>query len=364
VSRGPNAWVAGGTTVALLLLWVLATGETVAAHETQPSDPEAVRLLRDAAYAAQTTPYEGTQFIAAHASDGGARSQVRSQVKVVHALGDGTVVRTGPAAADSGAYQPHAGLGGFTREMLDLLARNYSVVRGADTSVCGRRARVVEARRSDGSIAARFWIDRSTGLMLRRELADGHGRPVVVTGFSALTLLRAHAAGGPLRGRVISIGRIRQSVGTGAVITSPWLHQLGDAELRRLRSGGWAVPRALPGRLSLYEARESDADAVVHVGYSDGLSDVSVFIQRGDLDEHRFAGWRKRSLRGNTVFERNSLQRWAVWANRGYVYTVLADAPASTTESVVAALPHGGAGFWARPARGLTRLGSWINPFD
>lgn len=359
MSRGPNAWVAGGATAALLFLWALAAGDA-AARQTPPSDPEAVRLLREAAGAAQTTAYEGTQFMTARTPGGTARSQVR----VVHAPGDGTVVHTDRPAAGHDAFQPDAGLAGLTQQMLDLLVRNYSIVRAPDTSVSGRAARVVEARRADGSVAARFWIDQYTGLMVHRELAGAHGEPVIVTGFSALTLTGTPARNRTEHGRGTSVGRIRQSSAVPAAVTSPWEHRLAGAELGRLRSRGWTVPGALPGRLSLYEARESDPDGVVHLGYSDGLSEVSVFIQRGDLDEQPFSGWRKRRLDGNTVFERNSLRRWAVWASRGYVYTVLADAPASTTTSVVAALPHGGSGFWARPARGLTRLGSWLNPFD
>jgi negative regulator of sigma E activity len=357
VSRGSHAWVAGGATAALL--WMLAAGDATAARETPPSDPEAMRLLRDAAGAARTTPYQGTQFITAWASG----SATRSQVKVLHAPDDGAVVHTGSSTADRDIFQPDAGLAGFTQKMLDLLAHNYSIVRAPDAQVFERQARVVEAKRADGSVAGRFWIDRDTGLMLHRELADAHGEPAIVTGFSALTLGPA-AVRAPERGRGVSVGRIRQSTGTPAAVTSPWGHQLMDTELRRLRAGGWTVPNTLPGRLSLFEARRSDPDAVIHLSYSDGLSAVSVFVQRGDLDEHRFTGWRKRSLHGNTVFERDSLQRWAVWASRGYVYTVLAEAPQSTTESVVAALPHGGTGFWVRPARGLTRLGSWLNPFS
>jgi sigma-E factor negative regulatory protein RseB len=357
VSRGSHAWAAGGATAALL--WTLAAGDATATRQTPPSDPEAMRLLRDAAGAARTTSYEGTQFIAAWASGG----PTRSQVKVVHTSDDGAVVHTGRSAADRQIVQPDAGLGGFTQQTLDLLAHNYSVVRAPDTRVFERPVQVVEARRADGSVAGEFWIDYDTGLMLHRELVGTHGEPVIIAGFSALTVGRA-AIRAPLRGRGVSVGRVRQSTGAQAAVSAPWGHRLVDTELGRMRAGGWTMPRTLPGRLALYEARRSDPDAVVHLSYSDGLSAVSVFVQRGDLDGHRFAGWRKRNVGGTTVFERSSLQRWAVWASRGYVYTVLADAPQSTTESVVAALPHGGSGFWARPARGLTRLGSWLNPFS
>jgi hypothetical protein len=360
VNKGPNAWVAGGVAVALVFLWVLAAGDAVAARDAPPDDPEAMRLLRDAAGAARTTPYEGIQFIAAWTSGGAATSEVR----VAHAPDDGTVVHTGQSAGGRDTFQPDAGLAGFTPKTLELLVHNYSVVRAADAYISGRPAHVVEARRADGSVAGRFWIDGDTGLMLHRELVDPYERPVTTTGFRELHLTGRGAMRSRGADRGASAGKVGEPTAARAVVTSPWGHELIAAELGTLRAGGWTVPHGLPGRLTLFDARQSDPDAVVHLGYSDGLFAVSVFIQRGDLDERRFAGWRKRTLRGRTVFERGSLQRWAVWGSRGYVYTVLADAPQSTTDSVVAALPHGGTGFWARPARGLTRLGSWLNPFE
>jgi hypothetical protein len=46
------------------------------------------------------------------------------------------------------------------------------------------------------------------------------------------------------------------------------------------------------------------------------------------------------------------------------VYTVVADAPTQTVDSVVGALPHDKPpGFWHRMTRGLVRLASWVNPF-
>jgi sigma-E factor negative regulatory protein RseB len=47
------------------------------------------------------------------------------------------------------------------------------------------------------------------------------------------------------------------------------------------------------------------------------------------------------------------------------VYTLIADAPASTVSEVVAGLPHQDQpGFWVRMARGFRRLASWANPFS
>jgi sigma-E factor negative regulatory protein RseB len=333
-----------------VLLWSVTASDAGAAPVAMRSDSEALRLLRDAGGAVLSTPYEGTQFITTWSDTGATTSLIR----VSHTPSQGTYIEVRRTTADSGGvtYEPdggdaRGGLTGFTPKMLDLMARNYSVVRGSEDSVCGRPARVVEARRPDGSPAGRFWIDRATGLMLHRELIDGQGRAVSITGFYD-----------------IRIGQPKPQVRDVQTVASPWGHELAAADLGFLRSGGWTVPATLPGHLELYDARRADRDGVVHLGYSDGLSAVSVFIQRGALDERRFARWSKINSGGRTVYEHNALQRWAVWNSDEYVYTVLADAPQGTADSVIAALPHGGPGFWGRLGRGLKRLGSWLNPFD
>jgi hypothetical protein len=345
-----GAWLAGGLATALVMLLSVTTGDAGAAPVIMRSDPEALRLLRNAGGAVLSTPYEGTQFITTWSDTGATTSLIR----VTHTPGHGTYIEVRRTTADSGGvtYEPdggdaHYGLTGFTPKMLDLMAHNYSVVQGGEDSVCGRPARVVEARRADGSPAGRFWIDRDTGLMLHRELLDGQGRAVSITGFYD-----------------IRIGRPKQQRRVAQTVAAPWGHELAAADLGFLRNGGWTVPATLPGHLELYDARQADRDGVVHLGYSDGLSAVSVFIQRGALDERRVSRWRKSDSGGRTVYEHNALQRWAVWGSDDYVYTVLADAPQGTADAVIAALPHGGPGFWGRLGRGLKRLGSWLNPFE
>jgi sigma-E factor negative regulatory protein RseB len=102
---------------------------------------------------------------------------------------------------------------------------------------------------------------------------------------------------------------------------------------------------------------------VLDLGYSDGLSVVSVFEQRGGLPA-ALPGWRRTTVAGHVVFVAEPDQRLLTWAGRGMVYTVMADAPPQTVDAVVGALPHDGpAGFWKRMSRGLDRLASWANPF-
>jgi sigma-E factor negative regulatory protein RseB len=345
--------MAGGIAAALLMLWFVTTGDTASGARLQ-SDPEALRLLRGAEGAARTTPYEGTQFVTAWSRSGMATT---SLVKVVHIPGDGTHMRVQSTTADQGGQMFEAddsehtgGLTGYTPKMLDLLARNYAVVRAGQGEVSGRPTSVIEARRPDGSAAGRFHIDRQTGLMLRRELLDQQGREVNLTFF---TEIRPTAP----KSRVL--------MASAPTVEAPWAHELASADLGSLRHRGWPVRDSLPDRLSLYDARQLDGHGpVVHLSYSDGLSVVSVFLQRGTLDADSVASWHKATRGGRTVYLSDTMQQRAMWAGRGYVFTVLADAPPPVVDSVVAALPHGQTGFWGRLRRGLHRLSSWANPFD
>ncbi|MDL4772102.1 MULTISPECIES: MucB/RseB C-terminal domain-containing protein [Thermomonosporaceae] len=369
--RGRSRWsgvLVGGLTAALAIAAALA-GDTGTVRRVR-SDPEAVRLLRAATGAAQRVPYEGRRFLTTWSS----RRTSTSTVRVTHTPGDGTYYQSD---SDGRAYQPDAaafwgGSYGFTSETLTLLTRNYTVVRAPDAAVCGRPAQVVEARRPDGSPAGRFWLDTETGLMLHRELIDAAGHRVAATGFTEVNLAAERGGRGTLRaGRSPTKAPARtpvdapaKGIADGAVPATLWADRLDGAELAELRDNGWPVPRSLPGRLKLYDARRPQSGGdVVHLSYSDGLAAVSVFVQHGNLDDRRFGDWQKTGKRDRTVFRREALQRWAVSAGNGYVYTVLTDAPQSTADAVARTLPRDGTPFWRRLGRGFRRVGSWINPF-
>ncbi|MFI0483784.1 MucB/RseB C-terminal domain-containing protein [Actinomadura sp. 9N215] len=343
-----------------LALGAALAGDPAAARRVR-SDPGAVGLLRAAADAARRVPYEGRRFMTTWSRS---RSST-SRVTVSHMPGDGVRYRSGTGSGDG--YQPDADGGdptGFTAATLDLLTRNYSVVRAADAAVCGRHARVVEARREDGSPAGRFWIDSETGLLLHRELIDATGRRVVATGFSEISYTVPAAEPAPYGLGAPRGGAARFPATSGQGAASVWGDRLDGADLADLRDGGWPVPKALPGRLTLHDARRDTGGGAVHLSYSDGLAAVSVFVQPGVIDERGLSGWQKTVRRGRTIFHRESLRRWAVSAGDGYVYTVLTDAPQSTADAVAASLPHDSTSFWTRVSRGARRLAGTANPFD
>ena len=365
IGRGrARSVLACGLAGALALAAALA-GDPAASRRVR-SDPAAVALLRAAADAASRVPYQGRRFLT---TSGRSRSET-SRVGVAHRPGDGIRYRSGVGTG----YRPESAAGdttGFTRETLALLTDNYSVVRAADASVCGRRARVVEARRADGSAAGRFWIDSETGLMLHRELIDARGHSVVTTGFSEISFTEPPpeppVLDGPRRGlaRFPETGTGGSADGSGGRgAAAEWGDDLDGADLERLRERGWPVPEELPGRLTLHDARREGGGGPVHLSYSDGLAAVSVFVQRGRLDEDALGGWQRIVKDDRTVFRRESLRHWAVSAGEGYVFTVLTDAPQSTAEAVAARLPGSAADpFWPRLWRGARRLASSVDPF-
>jgi sigma-E factor negative regulatory protein RseB len=102
---------------------------------------------------------------------------------------------------------------------------------------------------------------------------------------------------------------------------------------------------------------------VLDLGYSDGLSVVSVFEQHGNLAA-KLDGWQKITVAGHVIYAASPDQRSLTWSGRGMVYTVIADAPAQTVTNVIGALPHDAPpGFWKRMSRGFARMASWVNPF-
>ncbi|WP_019634733.1 sigma-E factor regulatory protein RseB domain-containing protein [Actinomadura atramentaria] len=304
------------------------------AERPPADDAGAIRLLRAAADAARRVPYQGKRFLTVWGA-----TATTAAAAVAHIPGRGTLYGAmlrpdGPAAAD-----PPTG------RVLAALLRNYTVLRGADTGVLGRAAHLVEAHRHGGGVAGRFWLDAATGLLLRRELLDARGRQVAESGFTELVVGPAAA---PPRG-----------VPDASAL---WPTALDRAARTALRGDGWPVPEELPGRLRLFDARRAP-DGTVHLGFSDGLAAVSVFVQRGRTDRSALPGWRP-ARHGILVRDDDLLRHWAITSSNGYVVTVVTEAPASTAVAVAARLRPRRDAVTARLGRGVRRLGSWLNPFD
>ena len=323
---------------------------------TGHDDPGLV-LLHEAASAGRTVSYAGVQIISWWSPDG----TMTVAVDITHQPRHGTLLQTvgaGTAAAGQAlmAGGPGAQPGdvlGVTEETLDLLSANYHVVAGGAGSACDRAATVVEARRRDGTLAAKFWLDDATKIPLRRELFDDNSR---IINDSIFVDFRP---GLPAAASMQAMSR----VGVAAA-ARPW-NVLTAADRDRLRAKGWPLPAELPGGLVLFDARQAvtASGPVFELGYSDGLAGVSLFVQRGDLPS-RLVGWRQVDVAGRTVYARDPAGQGITWSSHGHVLTVIADAPAATIGAAVRALPYDAQrGFWSRIGHGFGRVISWVNPF-
>jgi hypothetical protein len=321
-----------------------------------------LRLLENAAVACRSVAFEGVEVM----NWWGPAGPASAVVNVWHAPG-GQILARGPGRAQGAVGLPRHlvspadgsvlpdgngqmlsgdGMLGMSQRLAGLLAANYRLAVSGPGRAAARTARVVTVRRDDGSLAARFWLDKATTLPLRREVFDSGGRVVSDVSLGHLSLGRGAVAAMP---------------GAGA---KPWGDTLSQAQLARLRASGWPLPGPLPGRFTLLGAREdtSASEPIVDLAFSDGLSVISVFVQPGHLPV-RLRGWSRVALRGCRVYADDADGRSVAWTARGYVYTLVAAAPPQTIGQVVAALPHGGdAGILGRIGRGLHKLLSWVSP--
>jgi sigma-E factor negative regulatory protein RseB len=317
-------------------------------------DEQAVRLLARAERAPRSVAYSGVQFI----SSWGVRGTASLVVEVRHWPAKGTAVSVRNASGGVGGElfqgDPGDAAGGVARAgsgPLGLLARNYHVEREPRReNVAGRPADVVVALREDRSPAARFWLDAATGLLLRREVYDSKGATARASAFVD-----------------ISVGRVSSAGHLPPMLSSRDSAPVTGARLDELRAAGWQVPERLPLGLHLYDVRETtdSAGPILHLSYSDGLSTVSLFEQRGHLDLDKLGAYRQERLGSAQVYALAGVPLRLTWSTGGTVYSVLADAPDETVQALVEALPHEehSDGFLSRVRRGLGRFVSWLNPF-
>jgi len=350
------------------------TGEATAGsgelydHAESAQDGTGIQLLGESAAASLAASYQGVELLAQWGVAG-----PDTIVSDVWHSGGVTVTQTSDAAMLTGT-QPYVsydadnrspeGVFGVTKPLVSLLGQHYVAVYQGIGSAAGRPALVVELLRADGSLAARFWLDRETMLPLRREVFDTSAQLISQEAFVQVqfgTLTKPPAPPAPPAPAAASGASAKASAATPS--GSGWSAVTAPAQLLAgLNKQGWQLPVSLPGGLPLYLAARSTTAAgqVLDLGYSDGLSVVSLFVQRGTLAQ-RPAGWQQVSLPGHQVYVAGHS---IVWAGGGFVYTMLADAPPLVVSQVVASLPRNTApGFFDRIMRGFRRLAAVADPF-
>lgn len=313
-------------------------------------DPRAVRLLERSAAAMRTTAYSGTRMVSAW----GSTSATTALIGVRHVPGQGTrlFLRGGDIPGDAATtFLDTEGRGPGRSDPLDLayfdlLTESYALALGRRDSVAGRSARVVRVERA-GDVAARLWVDDRSAVLLRREVFDRGGRLVRESTFIDIDV----RDGGFLSH-------------LPPTTPAPAGHPIGPESRYALQSAGWTCA-SYSGAMQLVDIETLDGTDALHLTYSDGLSRMSVFEQRGSLDAGALSGFRQLRLAGEEVHVREGLPTYVLWEDDGLVFTAVTDGPLDTVVGVVAADSSGSSpdrGFWDRVSAGLTRLAGWASP--
>lgn len=250
-----------------------------------------------------------------------------------------------------GADEPEAlrllrdGVGQST--YLDQLMSNYRLSIGTTSQINGHAAVEVRASRS-GAVAAVFWIDTMTGQLVRRVrfAEDGH---VLDSDDYPVDDGVSEASGAAGTARPTRSAPIRAKTLEALDRSGLPCHDLLARDMGRVR-GHWV---------------ETDGDRVVRLTYSDGLTRLAVYEQRGALDPSGLDGFESHLVRGAKVWVRHGDPTVAVWSADGVVYTVVTDADKARMRAAVADLPHERpveVGSVDRVQTGLKRMGSWLAP--
>lgn len=328
-------------------LEALAAGAPVLARVPGPdssaatsSSPRALQLLDTAVRVARDRPWSGVQQVTSWQS-GVARTAVLS---VTYDPAVGSVVRDPTDRMSALAVPPDV----LDERLVGLLGSRYDLSVTTTGRCAGRLSDLVEARRRAGSgagvVAGRFWVDRTTGMVLRRDVLAASGSVVRRTAFVHLD-----SAAAP-------------TVVPAAQALRPTGRRVTAVELAGMRT---AAPAELPEGMQLFEARMHDR--VLQLTYSDGLSSLSLFVQPGAVPPSVRGAMQRRG--GYDVLSVAPDREQLVWAGGGRTWTLVSDAPAGAVDAAVAALPHGDGERVAdalpdRTWRGLSRVGAWLNPFD
>jgi negative regulator of sigma E activity len=294
----------------------VATGATLTAAEAQA-------MMQRAADAAHSVSYSGRQSFLAYRNGGAIVAQVDvearagqgSQVMVNNQTGQQLLKGFTPALISSRVVDD---------ELLDLLERNYRLSGTRGSNVASRNATVVAATRGDShSVAARWWIDDATGLVLWQETYDGNGSVDLSFGFTSVSLSRGHSILQHLPPR-LAVPRTSTS--------------LSISSAAELNASGWSCFRHLAG-LSLVRIRSDRVGNpdTVHLVYSDGLSTVSVFQQRGQLTAVPEGSDWDDALGAHV---RRGASGVATWQSGETVFTVVTDGSPGLLREAVTSLPH------------------------
>jgi hypothetical protein len=312
-------------------------------------------LLTRAAQAVRSRAWSGTQQLSVF---GSMPSTAVVDVRHEPGVGSWMSVRatTGSSPGTRELFEPETvdAPDGQPADWLSLVGSHYAVARDGNREVGDVTTEVLRLTRSDSTTAALIFVDGGSGFVVGRELYDLQGDLMRSSTFTSLTEHPADAQALPA-----------QATRASAIAD----RSLGQVALAAWRAAGWSIPATAHEDFDLVDARAAgsgpgDQQAVLHLTYSDGLSSVSVFAERGRLDTSVLRGWSTTRRASWPVAAHGGVHDQLAWSDGTRVWTIVADAPAEVVDSIVAALPHRHvqADYSHRFTRGLRRLGGWLNP--
>jgi sigma-E factor negative regulatory protein RseB len=210
----------------------------------------------------------------------------------------------------------------------------WDLTTAAGPSIVDHATTVIDARDKHGTVRARLYVDRATGLLLRREVLNSHGRAVHIVTFIALSQVDPNQPGGtsPTRPRAA-----KQR-------TNDTLTTVPD---------GYEAPSAAGSGFHLV-ARYRQGGGVVQLFYSDGLFNVSVFEQPGQLDWGALpsGGTDAHVSDERTLSYETAAGTVMFWNVQGDVFTCISDAPVDQVSSFVTSFAN------------ASTVGGGSNPID
>ena len=176
---------------------------------------------------------------------------------------------------------------------------------------------VIDARDRHGTVRARLYVDRATGLLLRREVLDSHGRAVHIVTFIALSQVDPTQPG----------------------VTSPTTPRAAKQRTNDTLTkvpDGYEAPGTAGSGFHLV-ARYRQGGGVVQLFYSDGLFNVSVFEQPGQLDWGALpsGGTDAHVSDERTLSYETAAGTVMFWNVQGSVFTCISDAPVDQVSAFV-----------------------------
>lgn len=329
------------------------TGTATAVVRAGREQLAAVRRLRRSVAASKATAFAGTEVVTIADS----RTPLRHRFHLIQRSGGERTITM--SSTGSGATRPVTepvaddGLAGLSDRALGALSAAYELRVSGVATIAGRSATVVTATRG-GRTAAQLWLDDKSGLLLREDVRDADGRVLRTAAFEQLQMLGpTPSAGSSLAPAATLLAVGSADAGTAAASTArsatpSWGNDLSAAQLQSWRSKGWPAPARVGAGFVLLDAQGGSSAAgtpMLHLIYGDGLSSVSLFLQRGQLDSTQLGGLVKNTWGDGAVYERSGWPEVMVWQSGGTVITSVGDVESADLREVLNVLaPKSGGG--------------------